>query len=39
MNLLPVGPTHIALVHGDVDKHLNVISFIGQLNLQVIESE
>lgn len=39
MNLLPVGPTHISLVHGDVDKHMNVISYLGQLKLQVLEAE
>jgi hypothetical protein len=39
MNLMPVGPTHISLVHGDVDKHMNVISYLGQLRLQVIEAE
>jgi hypothetical protein len=38
MNLLPVNPTHITLLYGDVDKHLNVISFLGRLKLKVLES-
>jgi len=38
MNLLPVNPTHITLLYGDVDKHLNVISFLGRLKLKVLEA-
>ncbi len=37
MGTLPVDPTHIALLYGDVDKHLNLISFLGQLKLKVLE--
>ncbi len=37
MGMLPVDPTHIALLYGDVDKHLNLISFLGQLKLKVLE--
>jgi hypothetical protein len=39
MNLVPVTPTHIALIYGDVDKHLNVLSFLGQLHLKVVEAK
>jgi len=39
MNLLPVDPTHLALVYGDVDKHLNVLSFLGQLKFKVVEAK
>jgi len=38
MNLVPVDPTHIALLYGDVDKQVNVISFLGQLKLKVLEA-
>ena len=38
LNLLPVGPTHLALLYGDVDKHVNVISFLGRLKLKVLET-
>jgi hypothetical protein len=39
MNLMPVGATHIALIRGDVDKHVNVLSFLGQLKLKVLETK
>ena len=38
MGTAPVDPTHIALLYGDVDKHVNLISFLGQLKLKVIEA-
>jgi len=37
MGMLPIDPTHIALLYGDVDKHLNLISYLGQLKLKVLE--
>ncbi|MBI5569740.1 MAG: transglutaminase domain-containing protein [Desulfomonile tiedjei] len=39
MNLLPVDPTHVALLYGDVDKHLNVLSFLGQLKFKVVDAK
>jgi hypothetical protein len=39
MNQLPVGPGHIALLYGDVDKHINVLSFLGQLHFKLIEAK
>ncbi len=38
MGMLPVDPTHVALLYGDVDKHLNLVSFLGQLKLKVLEA-
>ncbi|MBI4966076.1 MAG: transglutaminase domain-containing protein [Desulfomonile tiedjei] len=38
MDIIPVKPTHITLLYGDVDKHLNVISFLGRLKLKVLEA-
>lgn len=35
MNQLPVDPSHITLLYGDVDKHVNVFSFLGHLKLRV----
>jgi hypothetical protein len=37
MNRLPVGPSYVTLLYGDVDKHANVVSFLGQLKLKVLE--
>jgi hypothetical protein len=37
-DMLPVNPTYITLLYGDVDKHLNVISFLGRLKLKVLDS-
>ncbi len=39
MNQLPADPTHVALIYGDVDKHLNVVSFLGRLKLKVAKAE
>jgi hypothetical protein len=39
MNLMPVGATHITLLYGDVDKHVNVVSFLGRLKLKVLETK
>jgi Transglutaminase-like superfamily len=36
-NKMPVGPTYVTLLYGDVDKHVNVISFLGRLKLKVLE--
>lgn len=33
---LPVDATHIALMHGDVDKHVNVLSYLGKLSFKVL---
>ena len=38
MGILPVNPTYITLLYGDVDKHLNVISFLGRLKLKVLDA-
>ncbi len=39
MNLVPATATHIALIYGDVDKHVNVLSFLGQIHLKVLEAK
>lgn len=39
MNQIPAGPTHITLLYGDVDKHVNVIAFLGRLKLKVMETK
>lgn len=39
MNEMPAGPTHLTLLYGDVDKHVNVISFLGRLKLKVLETK
>jgi hypothetical protein len=38
MNQLPVGPLHVALLYGDIGKHINVISFLGRLKIKVEEA-
>jgi hypothetical protein len=38
MNQIPADPTHIALLYGDVDKHVNVVTFLGKLQLEVLEA-
>jgi hypothetical protein len=38
MNQLPADPSHVTLLHGDVEKHVNVITFLGRLKLQVLEA-
>jgi hypothetical protein len=38
MNRLPIGPSYVTLLYGDVDKHVNVLSFLGQLKLKVLEA-
>ncbi len=35
----PIGPLYVALLYGDVDKHVNVISYIGKLKLKVVATE
>jgi hypothetical protein len=37
-NRLPVGPSYVTLLYGDVDKHINVLSFLGKLKLKVLEA-
>lgn len=39
MNRMPVPPTYVTLLYGDVDKHLNVMAFLGQLRLKVLETK
>jgi hypothetical protein len=39
MNQVPAGPAHVTLLYGDVDKHVNVISFLGRLRLRVLEAK
>lgn len=39
MNQFPAGATHVTLLYGDVDKHVNVISFLGRLRLKVLETK
>jgi len=36
---LPASTTHVALLYGDVDKHVNVIGFLGRLTLKVVEAK
>lgn len=38
MNQMPVDPTHVTLLVGDVDKHLNVLTFLGKLKFKVVEA-
>jgi hypothetical protein len=39
MNQFPVGVGHLALLYGDVDKHVNVMAFLGRLQLKVVEAK
>ncbi|MEW6348903.1 MAG: transglutaminase-like domain-containing protein [Thermodesulfobacteriota bacterium] len=39
LNAMPVDPTHIALLFGDVDKHVNVLSFLGRLRFRLVAAE
>lgn len=36
MNQFPVDAAHVTLMHGDVDKHLNVISYLGNLSFRAL---
>lgn len=36
MNRLPVTPSYVTLLYGDVDKHVNVISFLGRLKITIL---
>lgn len=38
MDLVPVDPYHITLLYGDVDKHMNVLAFLGRLRLTVLDA-
>ncbi len=38
MNKAPVTPLYVTLLHGDIDKHVNVLSYIGKLKLKVLEA-
>ncbi len=37
MNRMPLPPTYLALLYGDVDKHVNVMAFLGNLKLKVLD--
>ncbi|AFM27249.1 transglutaminase-like domain-containing protein [Desulfomonile tiedjei] len=37
MDKAPIPPLYIALLHGDVDKHVNVMAFLGELKLKVLD--
>ncbi|MFH0824911.1 MAG: transglutaminase-like domain-containing protein [Pseudomonadota bacterium] len=39
MNQLPVDASHVTLLYGDVEKHLNVISYLGQLEFKIEEMQ
>ena len=38
INQLPVDASHVALLYGDVDKHTNVISYLGKLKLKILDA-
>jgi len=38
MNQLPVDPSHVTLLYGDVDKHVNVLTFLGRLKFKVAQA-
>ncbi len=38
LNDVPTDPTHVMLLLGDVDKHVNVLSFLGHLKFKVLEA-
>ncbi|MCA1959608.1 MAG: lasso peptide biosynthesis protein [Desulfomonile sp.] len=38
MNQLPVDPSHVTLLYGDVDKHVNVLNYLGRLKLRVVKA-
>ncbi len=38
MGQMPTDPTHVALMYGDVDKHTNVITYLGKLKFEVLEA-
>lgn len=38
MNQLPADPSHITLLYGDVDKHMNVLTFLGKLKIEILEA-
>lgn len=39
LDQMPVDATHVRLLTGDVDKHLNVITFLGKLEFKILEAE
>jgi hypothetical protein len=39
MNRVPVTPLYITLVYGDVDKHVNVVAYLGSMKLKVLEAK
>jgi hypothetical protein len=39
MGQLPADMSHVTLIYGDVDKHVNVMSFLGKLKLKVLAAE
>jgi len=38
MNKVPITPLYVTLLYGDVDKHVNVLSFLGKLKFKVLET-
>jgi hypothetical protein len=38
MGQMPVKPSYVTLLYGDVDKHVNVVTFLGRLKLKVLEA-
>jgi hypothetical protein len=38
MNQLPADVTHVTLLYGDVDKHMNVLTYLGKLKFEVLEA-
>ena len=38
INQMPVDASHIALLYGDVDKHANVLAYLGKLKFKILEA-
>ncbi len=39
MDQMPTDPTHVTLLYGDVDKHMNVLEYLGKLSFRVVEAK
>ncbi|MEJ2716929.1 MAG: transglutaminase-like domain-containing protein [Deltaproteobacteria bacterium] len=39
MDQVPADATHVTLLYGDVDKHMNVLTYLGKLKLEVLEAK
>jgi transglutaminase-like putative cysteine protease len=39
MDQIPTDPTHVTLLYGDVDKHMNVLEYLGKLSFKVLEAK